>query len=72
MEEVNALTEAYEAKRKEQEYYSALICSVLANINKGKNGKTYKPDDFMRKVKKRQTVQEMQSMLSMIAGVYNE
>ena len=70
LEEFNALTEAHQQKLKEQEYNSALICSVLANINKSKSQKTYKPSDFMRQVKKKQSVDEMANVLNLIARAY--
>lgn len=38
---------------------AALICSVIANANRGKRGKKYGPKDFMPKKRKRQTPQQM-------------
>jgi hypothetical protein len=29
-----------------QDYRAGQICSTLANVNRGKNSKTYKPEDF--------------------------
>jgi len=38
----------YEMKLERDSYQTALICSVLCNINRDpKRGKTYKPEDFM-------------------------
>lgn len=37
----------------------AITASTIANVNRGKHGKRYKPDDFMPKFKaKKQTTQE--------------
>lgn len=55
-----------EAKRAEL-FNSALICSVIANVHRGK-GKPYKPDDFMPKEKKKEkmTINEMVEMLKVV------
>jgi len=47
----------YEMKLERDSYQTALICSVLCNINRDpKKGKTYKPEDFMpRKVRVRES-----------------
>ena len=58
LHQINALTERHKEQKKESEYLSAMICSVIANVNSSK-GKSYKPSDFMRKEKKKQTVEEM-------------
>ncbi len=33
--------------RRRFEYPAALVCSVLANINRQPNSRTYRPEDFM-------------------------
>ena len=58
LHQINALTERHKEQKKENEYLSAMICSIIANVNSSK-GKSYKPSDFMRKEKKKQTVDEM-------------
>ena len=58
LHQINALTERHKEQKKESEYLSAMICSVIANVNSSK-GKSYKPSDFMRKEKKKQNVEEM-------------
>ena len=43
-----------------------MVCSVVANANKGKRGKALSPADFMpyyKKKKKNQTPEEMMSVL---------
>ena len=61
--ELNVLMErrAYDLER--QDYHAALICSVLANINRDpRKGKTYSPSDFMftrKESPKKQTPQDM-------------
>lgn len=58
LQQINALTERHKEQKKENEYLSAMVCSVIANVNASK-GKSYKPSDFMRKEKKKQTIEEM-------------
>ena len=63
MNQITALIERKKEDEKRQEYLSALICSVLANINRGK-GKSFSPADFMQKEeKKKQNIDEMIVML---------
>jgi uncharacterized protein (UPF0305 family) len=65
-----ALQERWQIEQEQREYLSALICSVLANINNTKKSKSYKPSDFMRKPKKKQTQDEMLYMMKLIAGAF--
>jgi hypothetical protein len=45
----------------------AIVASTIANVNRGKNKKTYKPEDFMPQFEsKRQTVDEMLQFASMM------
>ena len=61
--QINALIERKKEEDKRQEYLSALICSVLANINRGK-GKSFNASDFMQKEeKKKQNISEMVNLL---------
>ncbi len=66
LEQINALTDRHKEQKKETEYLSALLCSVIANVNKGK-GKSYKPSDFMRKEKKMQTTEQMLMILQALS-----
>jgi len=65
-----ALQERWQIEQEQREYLSALICSVLANINNTKKSKSYKPSDFMRKPKKKQTQDEILYMMKLIAGAF--
>lgn len=65
--QIRALIERHEMNKKEQEYYHALICSVIANVNRQK-GKSFKPKDFMRKENKKQTIDEMIMVLQGVSG----
>lgn len=54
---------------------SGIIASVIANVVKGKGGRTLTPRDFMPQFDKpvrRQTVQQMQSVFSAFAAVHNQ
>jgi hypothetical protein len=46
----------------------AIVASTIANVNRGKNKKAYKPEDFMPAFeKKQQTVDEMLQFASMMS-----
>ena len=60
--EFNLLSKRHNAEIKRQQYQTGLICAVIANSNRGK-GKALKPEDFMPKEKKRQTINEMKRFL---------
>ena len=66
LSQIRALISRYENEKKEQEYFHALICSVIANVNSGK-GKIFKPKDFMRKENKKQTTEEMLMILQALS-----
>lgn len=51
---------------KENEYGFALVASVIANVNRNKNSKAYKPSDFMRKEQKPMTLEQMVAMFEII------
>jgi hypothetical protein len=45
----------------------AITASTIANVNRGKNQKAYSAEDFMPKFgKKKQTVEEMKQIASML------
>jgi hypothetical protein len=58
--------ERHALAEKRLDYRAALLCSVIANANRGKKQKTFKPDDFMPRVKKKQSPEEM---LSVVKGL---
>jgi hypothetical protein len=63
--QIKLLMERHKTHLREQEYLHALVCSTIANVNRGK-GKAYKPDDFMRKERKVMSVDEMYESLKAI------
>jgi len=54
IKEFNALIERYNNNQEWLNHRTALICTVLANMWRGKNTKTFTPDDFMPKERARQ------------------
>lgn len=52
---------------------SGIVASVIANVNRSKRGKSYKPSDFIPKFgpKKKQSVDEMRTLLTNFARVHN-
>ena len=63
LDKLNALSQRYKEKIQQEEYFHALICSVIANVNRGK-GKSFKPSDFMRKEEKKQ--QSLENMINVL------
>jgi hypothetical protein len=65
LEQFNALLDRWESEQEWENYRVALICSVLCNINKGKNTKAFSPKDFMpyKQKPKQQTPQEMLNII---------
>lgn len=51
LREFNALILRHKNNQDWLNYRSALICTVLANVWRGKNTKAFTPDDFMPKEK---------------------
>jgi hypothetical protein len=49
-------------------FNSALICSVIANVNRGK-GKAFSPMDFMPKEKEKKKVMSMNDMIDILKQV---
>ena len=67
LKEFNVLTIRYENNNDWLNYRVALICSILANIWRGKNTKSFQPDDFMpRKKSKVQTPEQMFATVKML------
>lgn len=59
--------EAYEFQQEKIDYRFGLVSSVIANVNRSKGTKPFKPADFMpRKKKKAQSVDEMYNMLKAV------
>jgi hypothetical protein len=52
LKEFNSLCLRHREKQRAELFNSALICSVIANVNR-KKGKTFSPMDFMPKEKKK-------------------
>lgn len=68
IKQFNKLVERHKQNKRAELFNSALICSVIANVNRGK-GKPFQPSDFMPKEKKRQpkmSPEEMVEILRMI------
>ena len=49
-------------------FNSALICSVIANVNRGK-GKSYTPFDFMPKEKEKKKVMNINEMVEILKQI---
>jgi len=47
VKELNALINSYKNANDWLDYRAALVCSVLANIWRGKSKRVFKPADFM-------------------------
>lgn len=62
-----ALVDRLEQKLQREDYRPALICSVLANINRGKRKKPYTPKDFMPGSKYKGPTRPTQSPQQMLA-----
>jgi hypothetical protein len=58
------------------DYRTALLCTLIANMFSNKKSKPAKLTDFLlqwdKKPKKRQTIEEMKSMLQLIFGKKNK
>lgn len=67
LKEFNALIERHQTNEEWLNYRPAIICALLANINRGKGSKVYKPQDFMPGAKvKLGTPQTPKQMLATI------
>lgn len=67
LKEFNLLVKRHKNKLSAELYNSALICSIIANVNRGK-GKPFQPSDFMPKENKRKkmSINEMLGALKAI------
>ena len=74
MKELNALIERYKNAHDWLNYRVALICTVMANIWRGKGTKVFKPADFMpgaeRKKQERQTSKQMYTTVRMLNAAF--
>lgn len=65
IKQFNSLCARHKEKKRADMFNSALICSVIANVNRGK-GKPFQPSDFMPKEKektRKMTTEEMVEIL---------
>lgn len=61
------------ARNERADYRSALICSVIANVNRGKGQKPFKVQDFMPQEsgpKKNQTPEEQLTIVKMLNAAF--
>lgn len=65
--EFNLLIERHKEKLSADKYNSALICSVIANVNRQK-GKAFQPSDFMPKDRTKK-VMPMEEMLEVLKSI---
>jgi len=64
--QLDALVKRHTDEQERQDYRAALICAVLANINRKKNSRTFQPRDFMpSKRPLRPSPEELRSKLDM-------
>ena len=56
------MIERMKERRSAELYSSALICSVIANVNRGK-GRPFSPADFMPKEERKKKVMSIDEML---------
>ena len=64
-DEFHVLLKRHQEAEERAFYQTAIICSVIANVNRGKNKKAYKPEDFMPKKRDNRSMIEK-------AGAINE
>lgn len=71
LKEFNALVERRKNEQEWLNYRAALICTVLANIWRGKNTKVFKPEDFMPgKKHEGQTPEQMLTTVQMLNAAF--
>ena len=68
----SALSKQHQKEQERQDFRAALICSVIANVNRGKRQKPYKPGDFMPREKKKQSPGEMLSVVKAMQAAWNK
>lgn len=72
LKEYHFLNKSYEAGARREHQRFALVCSVIANVNRSK-GPPFKVSDFMPKEKKKkQTWQEQLAVLQAFVASYGE
>ena len=69
MKEFEAKVKAYRKVEKKEDSRVALICTVIANSNKGKKGKKAKVVDFMPKEEQETNEQTWQEQLNKIKSI---
>jgi hypothetical protein len=62
------LIERHKQKLSADNYNSALICSVIANVNRNK-GKAFQPSDFMPKDQNKKKVMPIDEMLEVLKAI---
>ena len=64
----NALAERYIAEQKSKDYRAALICSIIAEVNRNvkKRAKPFTAEDFMPKEHRKMTAKRMKTAIKHI------
>ena len=71
LKEFNALIGRYKDTHDWLNYRTALICSVLANIWRGRKGRVFSPEDFMPGAERRaQTPKQMWNTVQMLNAAF--
>lgn len=68
LKEFNMLCNRHKNRQSAEAFNSALICSVIANVNRRK-GKAFEPADFMPKEKKKRKKMNMAQMLEALKSI---
>ena len=63
------LSEEFDERRRSEDFRAGVIASTIANCHRGKNGKKYKPSDFMPDYEKAQKKKRSKSPAEMKAHV---
>lgn len=65
------LMKRHNAEQERRDLRAALICSVIANVNRDpKKGKSYQPKDFMPKKRQQQTPEQMLQTVKALNRLY--
>jgi hypothetical protein len=54
-----------------ENYRMGIISSVIANVHRGKNSRTYSPEDFIPKIKRRQTWEEQYNIVKTLNRLFH-
>lgn len=65
----DALAERYQDNQQRLDFRSALICAVIANVNRSKESKIFTPSDFMAQSKADDSNQTSDAMLQRLIQV---